>query len=393
MLFQVTVFVLLDFCSSYSTPFECYGGTYTFTIPRTDTSVYYMPNTRDNRILVVDNGKSVNTRFEVSFMNTIKMKDLTEQDDRAILFFDQLNSVQLSVGDCVEPLLKRYGDLFSWRIPRLAQYLEFAQTVSVSVLKPIVIWNRTDPSSTRGVINDNDFEIYKLTQKNSGYYKFRGSRNDLIKWKKIEVEENREHLEYFEGEHFHMDFPVEFSFSNILFTPATSQIEKTIEKRRIRNRMKLTNSYVSFRDLTLQDTGIYKFIDNEGNVAVMVQLDVRKAEVPVWAYIVIVCVILLGILLCCCCVKKCCCKKSERSEPGSTNAAAPAVYYHDSNQSAPPAIPLLSREPKHFTADTTVSSALKGPILCKIDSCELCYNVVTSSKTYLEFHLVSCRHV
>ncbi|XP_033830131.1 uncharacterized protein LOC117377750 [Periophthalmus magnuspinnatus] len=353
LLLQVFVFAFLDSCSSYSSLHECYGGTYTFT-PQSTSSIYYKPKTTNDRTLVVIKGKSVNTRFEVSFWNTIKMKDLTEEDDGAIVFFDQHNSVQLKIMDCQDPASKKYGEVFSLRIPSSAEYLEFAQVIPLDfALKSVIIWNRTDSSPTKGKINRNYFEIYGINQQDSGYYKFRGSKNELVKWKRLKVEASHEYFEVMEGQYFHTQFPVEFSFSHFLFSSLS--VNKEVTSEYMDPRMEVTKSYFSIFDVKSQDAGTYKFIDTEGNNPVNMQLHVTEA-VPTWAYIVIVAVIVLVIFICCCCIKKCCCKKSKRNSTDSTATAAPTVHFHDSNQPAPSGVPLLPREPRHFIADATINN-------------------------------------
>uniref|UniRef100_A0AAV2MIS7 Uncharacterized protein n=1 Tax=Knipowitschia caucasica TaxID=637954 RepID=A0AAV2MIS7_KNICA len=283
LLLQMLMFTLVDFSSSYETPTRCYGTTYSFSPPQLPNSIFYMPRTRDERILVAEKGKSKHERFDVT-LSGISIKDLTDEDDQAILFFDQENSMQLKIVDCNDPQKARYGEDFFFKIPRSAEYLQFSQVVPYeSTLQPVVIWNRTDPS-LRGSVIAGYFEIKKAKQTNSGYYKYRDSQNQLLKWRRLAVEEVRHYFEVTEGD----------------------------------------------------------------------KIEVKEVEIPTWAYVVFAVAIILGIIICCCCVKKCCCKKDQRNIPDSTTAE-PAVFYHESNQPAPPAIPLLSREPVRYMADPTTN--------------------------------------
>ncbi|XP_072295706.1 uncharacterized protein [Eucyclogobius newberryi] len=281
------------------------------------------------------------------------MKDLTEQDDGAIVFIET-KGVQLKIKDCEAPDTKYYGDVFSWRIPSSAKYLEFAQVVpGDSPLKPLVIWNRTDPSSSRGKIQHGYFEKYQLKQKDSGYYKLRGSQNELLRWKRLKVEENHRDFDEMEGNHLDLDFPVKFQLEKIEFESKESGIVRIIEESSMRHRMEVTESYFTLRDLKWEDSGTYRLKDEDGFVAFRVELKVMEGVAPIWPYFFILAIIILGILICACCVKKCCCKKS--SSPGSSaRAAPPPVYHHGSNQPAQTTVTLLSTKPRHWTADATM---------------------------------------
>ncbi|CAL9706710.1 unnamed protein product [Knipowitschia caucasica] len=353
LLLQMLMFTLVDFSSSYETPTRCYGTTYSFSPPQLPNSIFYMPRTRDERILVAEKGKSKHERFDVT-LSGISIKDLTDEDDQAILFFDQENSMQLKIDDCNDPQKAYYGEDVFFKIPRSAEYLQFSQVVPYeSTLQPVVIWNRTDPS-LRGSVIAGYFEIKKAKQTNNGYYKYRDSQNQLLKWRRLEVQEVRHYFEVTEGDKVNQQFPPGFSFQHILYTPDDSTDELLIEERYVNQRMNIYHKYFNIFDVVKSDSGIYKFVDIEGNVAVRVQLEVKEVEIPTWAYVVFAVAIILGIIICCCCVKKCCCKKDQRNIPDSTTAA-PAVFYHESNQPAPPAIPLLSREPVRYMADPTTN--------------------------------------
>ncbi|KAK7922781.1 hypothetical protein WMY93_009683 [Mugilogobius chulae] len=319
MLLQLIVFTLVDFGASWSTTNECYGSSYTLTPSQTTSPIYFMPKSIDKRILVVENGQSKHERFEAT-LSGIKIKDLTEQDNGAILYFDNENTVYLTVSDCASADTKYYGEVFSWIIPYDAQYLEFSQVLPEGPLKPVTYWNRSLASVKRGQVNHDYFEIHNLKQKDSGYYRFRRYGNRLIKWKRIRVEANHKHFELNEGDDLDMDFPNGFKFAYITFVAEGSTYEEEIDRSVLSRRMEVARSYFIFRGLRHGDAGIYKFRDIEGNVAVTMQLEVIIAEIPTWVYIVIFAVIILGLLICCCCIKKCCCKKVQVQE---TNLVLP----------------------------------------------------------------------
>lgn len=149
-------------------------------------------------------------RFEVSFQR-IYMPDLTEEDEGSMAAYtlgkiislvvllvrntcDWFQYHTISHGvlqllffrflDCEAPEIRNYKDMFSWIMPNEAEYFQFTPLNSKL---PIVLWNRTGHTNSRGTVNRPHYEIPNLTQKDSGYYKFRGSENQLLKWTKLVV--------------------------------------------------------------------------------------------------------------------------------------------------------------------------------------------------------------
>lgn len=355
------VLALVDFGSSKSIE-KCYGSYYDYpllftTYPLFKESIYYKPR-GEARKLVVSDGQPIDKRFSIVH-GYLRMKDLTEQDDEGVLLIGKTENVKLNIDDCQDPQSSEYGSLFSWRIPSGAEYLEFSKMTSSGYAKPQVIWNRTDASTGRGTVTRYHFEMYNLKQKDSGYYKFMSRKGELMKWKRLEVKEFYKYLEYMEGEDLELRFSVELpSLHSILFTHQGADYELTIERDYMDYRMELTQSYFSIRDLHYDDSGTYKFIDDDGFLAVHMELVVNYAQAPAWVYVVALVVIVLCIIFCCCCVKKCCCKRSsnKRNSP-ATEAAAPPVFHHNTTQPAQPVVPLLEREPRALPTDPPAYNA------------------------------------
>lgn len=354
------VLALVDFGSSYSIE-KCYGSYYDlpllYTPPLFTESIYYKPR-GEARKLVVSDGQTRDKRFSIVYGH-LRMKDLTEQDDEGVLLFGKTDNVKLKIDDCQEPESSYYGFLFSWRVSSAAEYMEFSKMTSSGFAKPKVIWNRTDASIGWGTVTRDYFEISNLKQKHNGYYKFMSRKGGLIHWKRLEVKEFYKHLEYMAGEDLEMRFSVELpSLRRILFTHQGADYELTIERKYMDDRMELTQSYFYIRDLQYEDSGTYKFIDEDGFLAVHMELVVNEAQAPAWVYVVALVVIVLCVIFCCCCVKKCCCKKSsnKRNSP-ATEAPAPPVFYHNTTQPAQPLVPLLEREPRALTTDPPAYNA------------------------------------
>lgn len=305
-------------------------------------------------MLVVNEGKSVHKRFLVR-TGSIRIRDLTEQDDDAMLYFGQSDSVKLDIQDCQPSETYYYGNSFSWMVPSNTEYMEFSQMISSGrFLTPVVIWNRTDASfdssDSRRRVKYHFLEIDSVKQKDSGYYKCLGSRGELIRWKRLKVEEVHVSYVHMVGNTLMFEFPTKFSTApHVLFTSQESGFEETYEIENMDPRMSLSETYFSFKDLKKDNGGIYKFIDEEGDLAVELELGMRYPELSVGVYLVIFVIIVIFIICCCCCVKKCCCKKSTNKRSSSENNAPP-VFHHDTTQPTQPVVP-LEREPRVIRAD------------------------------------------
>lgn len=325
---------LVDFASSFKTEQMCYGNSYDvpiyYTPPLFQESIYYQPR-NEERILAVSKGKSNHKRFQVG-VGTIQLKYLTEQDNGAKLFFGERDSVTLQVNDCQDPHSSNYGDSISLRVSSGAYYLEFSQiSPKGHALKPYVMWNRTNPSAGRGTMEYDNYVLNGLKQKDNGYYRLMGANGDIIRWKRLKVEEHSRHYKYQEGETVKMNFPLKLPSLRIVFIPqgGIDEDSQIFDHYYMNHRMHLTEYYFSFHDVKHEDSGTYKFVDDEGFLALNAELEVDYSQVPTWTYVVGLIIIVLCIVCCCCCVRKCCCKKSsnKRNSP-ATEAAAPPVFYH-----------------------------------------------------------------
>lgn len=91
--------------------------------------------------------------------------------------------------DCADEVLRYYGEIYSCDVPRQAEFLEFTGRGSVD--QPQVLWNRTDPQTSRGgrgQVRRNVWEMKSLTFKDSGHYSFRAKDNRLLSRKRLTVQ-------------------------------------------------------------------------------------------------------------------------------------------------------------------------------------------------------------
>lgn len=346
MLLLLSFLVHVTFGSSLSLLENlCYGATYNlpqhFTPVRYNHTITYTPLVGDPKI-VVNHGQSLDSRFKVSRFK-ISMAHLSERDNEATLSIkDSLfDSVILRVKNCRSTVKRFCGSSIHWNIPNDAQYLEFSSRDSLA--PPAILWNSTTRASTRGKVSGSDYEIKDLTQQDSGYYRFRGSKDQLLKWEDIVVEEQVRHYEFDEGD-IKLEYPIIFTPSQVKFKRTGTSNGKTVSEDD--GKFKITNRYLAIEYATPEDAGTYDFLDKDGNLILRVWLEVREVE-KVWVSLVVLAAIFLGFVSCCCCVKKCCGKGSGDKTNGpesETEAAAPSNT--QGTQTPEPVTPLLSREPR-----------------------------------------------
>ncbi|KAJ0039434.1 hypothetical protein NL108_014044 [Boleophthalmus pectinirostris] len=290
MLLICLLFTIVRFGSSTLTEEVCYGAKYnlpaSFTPPLYNKTITCTPKLGDSKI-VVNNGQSLDPRFQVS-QDEIEMADLTEQDNETVLSTEKGDSVKVNVKNCRSPVKKFYGSSIIWIIPDEAEYLEFSKyNVSDTPGHPIVLWNRTDPSYSRGNASSNDYEIKNITQQDSGYYRFRGSKHQLLKWEQIVVEEHVKNYTYVMGKMVYIEFPLVVIISQVRFTHVGAETHTVLENG---GRVLITNQYLTIDDATFEDAGTYEFFDKEGNLILHVEIVIKEDEEPLhWFFIVALC--------------------------------------------------------------------------------------------------------
>lgn len=260
----------LCYGSKYSLPSQFSPSVYTLTIT-------YTPKVGDPKT-VVNNGLSLDQRFQVS-QDVIEMADLTEQDNEAVLSTEApIISVKLIIKNCGIIVRKLYGSSVIWNIPGGAEYLEFSKFTGSNVpARPTILWNRTDSSFTRGNLSSSDYEIKDLTQQDSGYYKFRGSHNQLLTWAQITVEEHVQNHTFDRGNYIVIEFPVGIIPSQVRFTQKGADTYTVLESN---ERVDITDRYLSIDDSTYDDAGRYDFVDNKGNLILRVVIGIKEEDDP-----------------------------------------------------------------------------------------------------------------
>jgi hypothetical protein len=103
---------------------------------------------------------------------------------------------------------------------------------------------------------------------------------------------------------------------------------------------------ITIEDLRPSDSGQYKLIDQKGNLALIVELNVEKKELPNFVYVGFAVAILFVLVCSRCCVKKWC-RKTTRKNARQTEAAPAAYYYENATQPSTSAHPSSSYGPTY----------------------------------------------
>lgn len=346
---MLLLYVLLAYVklgSSASFPEKlCYGDTYKlpmhFLPALYNKTITFTPKGGDPKI-IVNAGQSLDSRFKVS-RTKIEMANLSERDNEATLSIEShiiFDTVMLRVKNCRSVVKKLCGDVIFWNMPYDAEYLEFSGP-DVNA-PPTILWNRTTRSSIRGKVSGSLYQIKDLTQRDSGYYRFRGPNDKLQKFEQIVVEANSRSYDFDEGK-VKLQYPLVFRPAKVTFLPNWNSRARTVTED---SRLDITDMHLAFNYATPEDSGTYDFFDKDGNLILRMTLEIREVE-KVWVSVAVLAAISFGFALCCCCLKKFCCTESsdKTSSPESEpEAASPTVYNHGT-QTTEPETPLLPREP------------------------------------------------
>lgn len=275
---------------------------------------------------VVKNGLSLDQRFQVS-QDGIEMADLTEQDNEAVLSTESpVNSVKLVIKNCGSVVSKLYGSSVVWNIPDGAEYLEFSKYTGSDIpALPTILWNKTGPFYSRGNISGSSYEIKDLTQQDSGYYRFRGSTDQLLNWEQILVEEYSENYSYDSGNIIVIKFPDGIIPSEVRFTQKGNDDYAVLSST---GRVDIGDKYMTIVDSTFDDAGTYDFVDGEGNLILRAVIGIKKKDDPPAHWFLYVAISVFFVAFAVVSGKICWNKyKKKKSAAAETDPVPPAVKF------------------------------------------------------------------
>ncbi|KAF7660319.1 hypothetical protein LDENG_00284630 [Lucifuga dentata] len=352
----------------YAADKVCYGATYTLPSQHeTDTFsgvLTFTPSKGGEKKIVMNNTRIMDPRYKV-IKKSISVPDLTERDEGtfAITWLSTgftHDIIRLKVVDCSEEESRKYGALYTCKVPDGTQFLEFTPR---SKDETTVLWNLTDSQTHRGgrgEVWQNVWEMKKLTQADNGYYNFRGKDNVLLRRWRLTVEAYTEYVEKKVKEDLIISFALEPDMCTVTFRPYLDMKPMVLMKsgvlvhadhymsdQQFSGRIKELKSTVptlgiKIENLEKRDSGRFEITDQNGNLGLVLQLKVHE-EPPNLYYAPIILTVcgtvgFIGLIFCCWCVRKRCCTKSsskrDNAVPQSEHQTALPVYYHNMPQPA-----------------------------------------------------------
>ncbi|KAL3044886.1 hypothetical protein OYC64_013206 [Pagothenia borchgrevinki] len=341
--------------------------------------MFFTPSNGGSRKLVMDKGESKDPRLKID-LTSVQFTDLTVRDEGTFSVSIDGNTVQdiihLEVIDCNDKVTKYYRGSYSFNIRKQAEYLEFIPLQSVDL--PKVLWNRSDPATNtvgRGQLKHGTWEMKNLNQDDMGLYHTIGKDNALLGWVSLEVKATKENYKIKEQESLLMRYPFSDTPWTVTFKGEGEKYEETLLKAgrlhrgyqsdsgrwTLPDRTQLEMYGIEISSVEVSDSGTFKFRDQGGHLAKIVELVVYGDSEHTFVYVGIAVGILLALLVCCCCVRKCCCQKSSSKvvETAPPTATVPASYYPAVNQPARPATNYqyqpYSQAPRGPTAEPSVN--------------------------------------
>lgn len=381
MLFLCLTLSVFPFVLSNTLKEACYGGHFNlppeYAPPLFHGDLFFTSSNTGVKRLVSDDKGVKDARFVSSFGVGLTIQDLTEQDDGVFSVSYPLsdredNVITLKVIDCVEARKVYYGSIFSLLIPSGAERLEF--TPSSELDQVTVRWDRSGTKGGRGSVTRHYWEITDTTQKDNGYYKFRGKHNSLLAWKKLLVEEKERDIYIDEGRELHLDYRDIAPIWTITFQPLETHRNYALMERGTADwfaepfggRVDFRGSSIAISHVEYQDSGTYEFIDSKGCVALRVKVEVINVDAPSWVYALSFAGVPFGLICCCYCVKSFRKKSpSKRNDPDTEATAAPtpatALFHHDTTQPTGSGQSGTSHLPVNLPAHRELTSASGGP--------------------------------
>ncbi|XP_068570783.1 uncharacterized protein [Cebidichthys violaceus] len=364
LLLYATVACLLFGGSSSDVTFEekCYGTSLTlpiyYTPPLFNGQLYFTPSKWGARKLLMDKREAKHPRLKVQ-IGSVRFIDLTERDEGTFSISRNNDArydvIKLTIKDCADKVVQYYGDRYSIKVPREAEFLEFIPLHSVDQSK--VLWNRTDPQTNnggRGRFKHNVWQMRNLNQADMGHYNIRAKDNPLLSRILLEVKEFQRDISTTMNERLLIPNHQSITPWTVVFTSEREKKNRTLmyggklltddDLGTFTGRMVAVRNGIEINPVESTDSGTFEFRDHQGYLFQTVQVLVKPEQFATSVYVGIAVGIIFAVIVCCCCVRKCCCKNSssKRAESAPQTAATPAVYYHDTN---PPERPSYSAAP------------------------------------------------
>ncbi|XP_035983244.1 uncharacterized protein LOC105939834 isoform X2 [Fundulus heteroclitus] len=349
--------------------------------------LYFTPKNGGESKVLMEEGKAKDSRLKVTSAS-VSLTDVNKRDEGVYtVLYDGKDSrevLKLKVLDCTEMINRQYMHNLEHVISDKVQYLEYNPPDNEDV--PLILWNRTNTLNNdkrRGNVFRNNWRIPGVTQADNDFYNFRRGDKSLDSRILLTVKENTRSYNPKVNEHLLITNPFTGGPWTVTFKQETEDEWVTVMKDGrllhgddiFSERITIQSYGIEIYPVESTDSGTFEFRDQQGNLALSVQVEVIHESHHLVTYIVAAVALLLGICCCCCCKKRFC-KKDKSADAATegtavtyhdnstTTATGPVVYYHGTNQPTGPSYsnhPYPSVYPPHpvnhpaFTEPAAVS--------------------------------------
>ncbi|KAG8004059.1 Pre-mRNA-processing factor 19 [Nibea albiflora] len=228
------------------------------------------------------------------------LKEVTHADEG--LYAIKLSSgftyetYRLTVSECIKPYHRKYGQNFGNDITENSTILEFIPRGAPPEAMPVVLWNRTDPTTSnagRGrLMHGKTWVAERVTQADQGNYTVRDDMGKIVSRSTLTVHGHSFNVTRFTKESLNLRLFLPIPHANLIFTPTRYPDESSLgpfdpkpprgpvqliregqitdHDLRYRGLISLdrdgTTNAVVISSLTLRHGGLYEIRDQDGNL-------------------------------------------------------------------------------------------------------------------------------
>ncbi|KAM7389711.1 hypothetical protein PAMP_023674 [Pampus punctatissimus] len=206
----------------------CVGKEFRLPVYSTSRTVTFTPNPPGMRRVLLDKTIVKDSRFNWTRDKMLVLKEVTHEDQG--LYAIKLSSgftyetVHLTVSECIKSYQRNYGDNFEHNIPENASLLEFSPRGSPLEAMPVVLWNRTDPDTSKAgrgrlLQGGKVWVAERVTQADQGNYTMRDGRGKVLSRSTLTVHGYAFNVTRFTKESLNLPLFLPVPHAHLIFTP------------------------------------------------------------------------------------------------------------------------------------------------------------------------------
>ncbi|KAM7417720.1 hypothetical protein PAMA_017387 [Pampus argenteus] len=206
----------------------CVGKEFRLPVYSTSRTVTFTPNPPGMRRVLLDKTVVKDSRFNWTRDKMLVLKEVTHEDQG--LYAIKLSSgftyetVHLTVSECIKSYQRNYGDNFEHNIPENASLLEFSPRGSPLEAMPVVLWNRTDPDTSKAgrgrlLHGGKAWVAERVTQADQGNYTMRDGGGKVLSRSTLTVHGHAFNVTRFTKESLNLPLFLPVPHAHLIFTP------------------------------------------------------------------------------------------------------------------------------------------------------------------------------